>query len=53
MAQAAAVIDLDEFRRRREDGRQEKRPPTAMCSPRHQFVLPVWVMWVPVWPVVA
>ena len=49
MSQTAAVIDLEDFRQRRqlraERPRNDPRPPTAV------LMLPVLVTWVPVWPV--
>jgi hypothetical protein len=48
---AAAVIDLEAFRRQRQE--QAKRPerPVAAAVTSPVVVLPVWVAWVPVWPV--
>jgi hypothetical protein len=50
MSQAAAVIDLDTVRRER-----QKRPeqPAAMPRAAHPSycLLPVFVAWIPVWPV--
>jgi hypothetical protein len=47
MAQAAAaVIDLDLFRRRRAaESRPGAAPPVAALG-----WWPVWVVWLPVWP---
>jgi hypothetical protein len=42
---AAAIVDLNEFRRRRQ-------PPVARqpaATPRAMFQAPVWIVWVPVW----
>jgi len=49
MAQsAAAVIDLDAFRRRRE-ARTGAAAASPAAAPAPVAVLPVWIMWVPVW----
>lgn len=44
MSHASAVIDLEEFRKRR-----EARPATARPMPAVGYWSPVWV-WVMVWP---
>ncbi len=47
-ARSARVIDLDEYRRRREEKRREAPAPVASLP---QLVwIPVW-MWVPFWPI--
>jgi hypothetical protein len=43
---AALVIDLDDFRRRRA-ARSEARPATS--APAMVPPVPVWLVWVPVW----
>jgi hypothetical protein len=50
MSQAAAVIDLDTVRRERQ---RRAEPPAAMRRPTLPAVclLPVFVTWIPVWPV--
>jgi hypothetical protein len=47
---AAAVIDLEEFRRRQ--ARRETAKP-GMSTPlrRQPPIVPFWVVWIPVWPV--
>jgi hypothetical protein len=57
MPSAAAVVDLQDFRRRRE-ARQAKRAPapsqvrTAVGLPCAPVVpVPVWLVWMPVWTV--
>ena len=45
MSQAAEVIHLDEFRKRRESQAPAPRPPVAPVN----LWTPVWV-WVMVWP---
>lgn len=49
---AAAVIDLEQFRRRK-DAREMPKPPRspAMMPPPPAACLPVWIVWVPVWTV--
>jgi hypothetical protein len=46
---AAAVIDLETFRRQR----QERQRPARAAAARQPAVvmMPVWIAWVPVWPV--
>jgi hypothetical protein len=44
MSQAAQIIDLEEFRKRRETKAMPACPPAPMT-----FWTPVWV-WVMVWP---
>ncbi len=46
---AAAVIDLEELRRRRA-ARTAPKPPPAAVRPAPMFV-PMCVVWVPVWTV--
>jgi hypothetical protein len=47
---AAAVIDLEAFRRQRQE--RERPGPRSMRPRAPQTVLvPVWVAWIPVWPV--
>ncbi len=48
MAQGARVIDLDEYRRRREA--QSERPATTLGPAMSVVWVPVW-MWVPFWPI--
>jgi hypothetical protein len=50
MSQAAAVIDLDTVRRERQ---KRSEQPAALARPAHPAYcyLPVFVAWVPVWPV--
>jgi hypothetical protein len=43
---AAAVIDLQEFRARR-----APRPEPRQVATTQRAVAPFWVVWVPVWPV--
>ena len=53
MAQPAVVIDLGEFRRRRE-ARSASLPPSATqasVTPAVPAPFPVWLVWVPVWVV--
>jgi len=53
MGQPAAVIDLEEFRRRRE-ARSASLPPSAThagVTPTLPAMFPVWLVWVPVWVV--
>jgi hypothetical protein len=49
---AAAVVDLNEFRRRRE-ARSAPRPmaPSQAAPVAVPVPAPVWIMWVPVWVV--
>jgi hypothetical protein len=49
---AAAVIDLEELRRRRA-ARSAPQPPQAAGTPRRfaPMVVPFLVVWVPVWTV--
>lgn len=42
---AAAIIDLNEFRRRR----QPAPARSNAAAPRAMFQAPVWIVWVPVW----
>jgi hypothetical protein len=49
MGNAAAVIDLDEFRRRQ--AMRETAKPARMQPRRVPAVVPFWVVWIPVWPV--
>jgi hypothetical protein len=46
-AQGAEVIDLEEFRRRREEKRGGESAPMAMAMPLAAAAAPV--VWVPVW----
>ncbi len=50
MPQSAAVVDLNEFRRRRE-ARPEPKTATPMRPPVATVPVPVVVCWVPVWVV--
>jgi hypothetical protein len=45
---AAAVIDLEDFRRLREDRRPAQGASSSHPVPR-PVPTPVWVVWVPVW----
>jgi len=45
MGQSAAVIDLQSFRRKKE----AEKAPAVSAQPQPMFV-PVWVCWVPYWP---
>jgi hypothetical protein len=46
---AAAVIDLETFRRQRQE---RLRPARAMPARQPAvMVMPFWVTWVPMWPV--
>jgi hypothetical protein len=47
---AAAVIDLDAFRRARR-ARSEERPRATPRPAAPVLVMPVLLTWVPVWPV--
>jgi hypothetical protein len=46
---AAAVIDLDSFRRRRQASDPAPRP--AQVRRPNAVLMPFWVAWVPMWPV--
>jgi hypothetical protein len=46
---AAAVVDLEEFRRRREARRSPPARPAV--PPQATVAMPVWMCWVPVWVV--
>ena len=46
-AQGARVIDLEQYRRRREEARER----TAPAAQPPMMWVPVWV-WVPVWSVI-
>lgn len=46
---AAAVIDLETFRRERLERQRPTRPMPA--RPPAAVLVPFWVAWVPVWPV--
>ena len=46
---AAAVIDLDSFRRRRQAS-EPIRHPVQIRRP-NAVLMPFWVAWIPVWPV--
>ncbi len=51
-AQGARVIDLEEYRRRR-DARRHQLPTASAASasaPANLVWIPVW-MWVPFWPI--
>jgi hypothetical protein len=49
---AAAVIDLEELRRRRAARSAPKPPPAAAAvRPPAPMLVPVCVVWVPVWMV--
>jgi hypothetical protein len=48
---AAAVIDLEELRRRRAARSAPKPPPAAPVRLAAPMFVPVCVVWVPVWPV--
>ncbi len=52
MPQAAAVIDLEKFRRDRREARGAMRQGAVAPAPSAvACLMPVWVAWVPVWPV--
>jgi hypothetical protein len=48
MNQAAAVIDLEELRRRRA-ARSAPRPPVPAAARPAPMLVPMCVVWVPVW----
>jgi hypothetical protein len=49
---AAAVIDLEQFRRRKDAREMPKPAPGRATMPAHAAMpLPVWIVWVPVWTV--
>ena len=49
-ATAAAVIDLETFRRERQERQRPACPmPARLSAPA--LLVPFWVTWVPVWPV--
>jgi hypothetical protein len=51
MNQAAAVIDLDSFRRQRHGERGAERPQPRPRPVANAMWMPVLVTWIPVWPV--
>jgi hypothetical protein len=49
MPQAAAVIDLETFRRRREARPEPVKCRAGPAAPVSPYLVPVWIAWVPVW----
>ncbi len=49
MAEAAAVIDLEKFRRERRRAAAPAHPPVAPATGSAPCVMPCWIAWVPVW----
>ncbi|HEX9291279.1 MAG TPA: hypothetical protein VF904_17295 [Anaeromyxobacteraceae bacterium] len=48
---AAAVIDLDSFRRERQQRAERPERPAPRPLPSPVCMVPVLVAWIPVWPV--